>query len=303
MRKAILISVVVVVAIAAVGVYLSLEQKRIQIKQEREELGEMRQKYEMLVREVQEERQSVKRDLEMLSPRGPGERALEIFGPGVGRLFEDEHISCLELYGMFRRYMEHIDTEGYLIASGIARQAEDHFRGLLPIALGAAPQVARETDDLYLIIKNSAHFYRVLGKKNTFALSNILRREAALMEPALALIYRLIRSSGRCSQEPGAIRFDFVSVYKYSGYFLNTLGGRSYLFRRSSGVRMLAQYYSILLVDEANRRKLNSYGIDVRPVIDSLLRDLRGSITLRYRDRYVERLEELRTAYLVKYGQ
>ena len=49
-------------------------------------------------------------------------------------------------------------------------------------------------------------------------------------------------------------------------FFLNTLGGRSYMLRRESKLRMLVSYYAILIVDRANDEKFNRYGIDVPAV-------------------------------------
>jgi hypothetical protein len=87
-------------------------------------------------------------------------------------------------------------------------------------------------------------------------------------------------------------------LYDYAGYFLNTLGGRSYLLRRESKMRMLVSYYAILLVDRANDGKFNRYGIDVRPYIDYLFYDISNQKGLTYRERYLTRLTALRNKYM-----
>jgi hypothetical protein len=87
-------------------------------------------------------------------------------------------------------------------------------------------------------------------------------------------------------------------LYDYAGYFLNTLGGRSYLLRRESKVRMLVNYYAILIIDRANDEKFNQYGIDVRPYIDYLFYDISNQKGLTYRERYLTRLTILRDKYM-----
>jgi hypothetical protein len=87
-------------------------------------------------------------------------------------------------------------------------------------------------------------------------------------------------------------------LYDYAGYVLNTLGGRSYVLRRESKMRMLVKYYAILIVDRANDEKYNRYGIDVRPYIDYLFYDIANQKGLTYRERYLTRLTVLRDKYL-----
>ena len=85
--------------------------------------------------------------------------------------------------------------------------------------------------------------------------------------------------------------------YEYAGYFLNTLGGRSYLMRRDPKVRLLATYYSIRNIDRANDRKLNPNGIDIRPAIAATAKEIRGQTGLVYRKQYLAELERLSAKY------
>jgi hypothetical protein len=64
------------------------------------------------------------------------------------------------------------------------------------------------------------------------------------------------------------------TIYEYATFFLNTLGGRSYMLRRDSKMRMLVNYYALLAVDMANDTGRNIYGIDIRPHIDYLFYDI-----------------------------
>jgi hypothetical protein len=75
------------------------------------------------------------------------------------------------------------------------------------------------------------------------------------------------------------------------------MGGRAYLFRRESGLRMLTLYYSILVLDQANRDGLNSEGVDIVPPLDALIEEMRYSRRLSGRHRYLEVLREIRSRY------
>jgi hypothetical protein len=87
------------------------------------------------------------------------------------------------------------------------------------------------------------------------------------------------------------------TMYEYAGFFLNTLGGRSYLQRRDSKIRMLVDYYSLMILDRANTEKLNSHGIDIRPYIDFLFYDISNQKGLMYRERYLSGLAALQSKY------
>ena len=86
-------------------------------------------------------------------------------------------------------------------------------------------------------------------------------------------------------------------LYRYSGFFLNTLAGKSYLLRRDSKVRVLTTYYSVLILDRANQEMLNRDGIDIRHFVYALSYDVRNQKGLIHKRKYLEELEALREAY------
>jgi len=155
------------------------------------------------------------------------------------------------------------------------------------------PAIAGETDLLYRLLKNIAHFYRVLGKQDVRLIKDVLANEEEILETVMRTYYRWFVSPN----ESEMVRPDDETLYNYAVYFLNTIGGRSYLVRRDSKVRTLTQYYCVLLVDRANDRKMNPYGIDIRPHIRSSLEDIRNLIGLAYRSEYIRSLESLQDKY------
>ena len=69
------------------------------------------------------------------------------------------------------------------------------------------------------------------------------------------------------------------------------------MFRREPGIRMLTLYYSLLVLDQANRDGLNSEGIDIGPSIEALIREIRYSRRLSERRQYLETLKEMQARY------
>ncbi len=198
-----------------------------------------------------------------------------------------------KLQGLFA----YLDRQDYVASQRLAGGTSEHFKGLLARLLERPPFVQRETDDLVQVLQNKAHFYRVLGKKNTLLLRDILRKEGDIMESSFATLYQAITLQEKCAAGGTALRAPLKAVYPYAVYFLNTLGGSSYLIRRDSRVRMLTQYYSILVLDQANQRKLNKLGLDIRPPLDALIGDLKGAANLTRKEEYIETLTGIRKRY------
>ena len=156
------------------------------------------------------------------------------------------------------------------------------------------PYVQRETDSLLQVFQNKAHFFRVLGKKNTLLLRDILLKEGDIMESSLAILYQAMILQEKCKAEGPVLNLPLREVYPYAVFFLNTLGGASYLMRQDSRVRMLTQYYCILILDQANQRRFNYLGLDIRSPLDILIRDLKGSANLTRKEEYIEILKNIR---------
>ena len=125
---------------------------------------------------------------------------------------------------------------------------------------------------------------------------DVIRNESEIAEPVGALLYRWSSSGGGCGKGLEA-RPSLSTLYEYAGFFLNTLGGKSYLLRRDPRVRILTTYYSVLIVDRANREELNHQGIDIRPHIESVAEEIRNSRSLVFQKEYLQTLEDLEGRY------
>lgn len=204
--------------------------------------------------------------------------------------------NCADLNRQAQALFAHIDKQGYLSQAGFPMQFGQFFQESMQLLAAKPPVLVAEMDDLYLLAKNVSHIYRVLGLKRLNVLKTILVEESDVLEPAMAVLFGWFNACRQSEAPPPEIP-QMKTMYEYAGFFLNTLGGRSYLLRRDSKVRILVNYYSVLILDLANDETLNSAGLDIRGYIDYLTAELVNQKVLVYRDRYLSSLKSLKDKY------
>ncbi len=204
---------------------------------------------------------------------------------------------CEQLSATVSTFFDTLDTRAYMQQFELEEPGRIYFPQLIQRLLDNPPVVTGETDDLFTILQNTAHFFRILGKKNIFVLKGILDREKDTFEQVLADFHTLTFAPD-CLRDQFNLSIEAEPLYQYAGFFLNTMGGRLYLFRRDSMSRMVVSYYAILTIDQANREGRNKFGIELRPAVDSLVEEIETStIDLRLRNRYLDTLYELQERY------
>jgi len=197
-----------------------------------------------------------------------------------------------QLQERVRQFFDYLDRQEYIQAYNLEAGSYQHFLEIAAKLLSHPPVVSGEMKTLYILGCNIAHFYRVMGKKDIVLTKDILSNERELIEPVMAMLYEW--GLGEIEVTGGEIHASVGDVYEYAAFFLNTVGGTSYLARRQSGTRMLLTYYSILTIDRANRERLNHYGVDIVPHVDLLIEDIRKYSGLDNKDTYLERLNAIR---------
>ena len=233
---------------------------------------------------------------------GVQEEATLHLTPGEVSPSPAEPDECLQAADKILLFYEHLDGQNYVREYGLSEATLDHFTGIINKLIANPPVVVRETDDLFAILKNMAHFFRVLGPRDILLIKDVLMHERELLEPTMALFYRWSEIAARCDNNDIQIELPLAGLYEYAGYFLNTLGGQSYLFRRELFFRTLIRYYSILVIDQANSVDANRYGIDIRYTLDALIEEIQGNSFLENREEYLENLIRLQKAYQAHYG-
>jgi hypothetical protein len=221
-----------------------------------------------------------------------------VFGtPTPGSEADTQPVDCKKVESQMFSFFNYLDGRDYIAKRNIKGGSAGFFRQCASLLMASPPVNVAEMQNMFRLVKNVTHFYRVLGRKRLLLAKEILTAEERVAEPAMAMFYdRLVE----CHEPlPGDKKpLPIERLYDYAGYFLNTLGGRSYLLRRESKLRMLVSYYSILIVDRANDEKFNRYGIDIRPYIDYLFYDISNQKGLAYRQRYLTHLTALRDKYM-----
>ncbi|MBW1799420.1 MAG: hypothetical protein JRJ85_01690, partial [Deltaproteobacteria bacterium] len=96
------------------------------------------------------------------------------------------------------------------------------------------------------------------------------------------------------------IRRSLDVAYQYAGFLLNTIGGRSYLFRRSVEIRLLMSYYCLLIIHEADKKGKNNYGIDIFPLIVSVAKEISLYPDFHFQDEYLQHLSRISDYYLTR---
>ena len=226
----------------------------------------------------------------------PQSRLSEIFGEESGRLSFGENISCQDLELQVRTFIDYLSKQDYMgpyKGKGGVQRLLREVNGSLS---ASPPMLSGELEDLISLIRNVTHLYRRLGKERIEVVKDILKNESDIIETVIAIFYNYITSADRCKN----LIIDAPSqevLYQYAGYFLNTLSGRSCLLRRDLTIRVLANYYAVLIVDKANDNMLNKYGIDIRPFIDFSFYEVSSQRGLVYQRQYLTKLNQLKKKY------
>jgi hypothetical protein len=158
------------------------------------------------------------------------------------------------------------------------------------------PVVSEEVRDIYTLVRNVTYFYRLVGKNRLTALRNIVEGERERIETDAALLY-ICAAPWHESYMNGSMALPAEALYDYAAYFLQTIAGRMYLFRRDPGLRQLLTYYCIVILDKTEREGINTYGIDIRPHTDALVEELELCAHLQYRGEYLKHLKAIQKIY------
>ena len=209
---------------------------------------------------------------------------------------EKKQPSFAEIEDHIMSFFSYLDDQEYVQSYKFEEGTYRQYQIAIKKLSSKLPIITGEMSSLYNIVRNVAHFYRVMGKKRVLLIKQMLQNESELIESVMRTFYLwfTIDDEGH-STVPG--RPSIENMYEYAGYLLNTLGGRSYLLRRDPKVRTLTTYYCVLILDKANDEELNSKGIDIRPYIGSSLMEIENKTGLVHQKEYLTKLRELRLKY------
>ena len=224
----------------------------------------------------------------------PQERLEKVESKGMK--VEDE---CQKMEKDLQEFFTYLDAKDYIRELRIGEGTFNHFLKIIRALSLNPPIPAGEGLNYDMIINNIYHFYRALELKDLTFIKLILKNEADTMEINLALFYKWLMSNDECGQKEG-IPPTLDTLYRYAGFLANSIGGRAYLFRRETRLRLLLYYYSLLIIHEADKKKMNNFGVDITPFLEPLAEEIENYQFLYFRKEYAGRLINLKDYYAKK---
>ena len=289
-QPVLVVLVLIVIGVAAWNLFTDWQDRQAETARQKEG-QEWRQRAEALSKKVAELETELKTVQDEKAPEG---KAAEVFGPAATAGASQEKPSGVESNErQVLAFFNYLDGRDYVKAYALDGGTYAQYTAAVAELSASLPKVAGETESLYTTLKNVSHFFRVLGKKRTEFVADILKNEQEILEPAMRVFYQWTTGpAGKLQGKPS-----LPVMYEYASFFLNTLGGRSYLMRRDSKVRLLTTYYSILVLDRANDNGMNPNGVDIRPLIALTANDIRSQKGLIYQKAYLAELSRLADKY------
>jgi hypothetical protein len=223
----------------------------------------------------------------------PEDKTAEVYGPDQA-IAREAPPDSQEVERRVKAFFSYLDNRNYLHAYKLEGGVYREYLAAVE-AVSLSPPKVGQTASLQEMKRNISHFYRVLGKQRLRLLTDILQHEPEIIEPTLRVFYQWYTDTSPSDATKG--RPSLGTMYAYASYLVETFGGRSYLLRRDSRTRLLMIYYCILVLDRADDQKLNSYGIDIRPLIAATAKDMRSQKGLSYQKQYLADLDRLARKY------
>ena len=288
------IIVIVIVAICAYFGYIlfsSWHKNSLETAKRNERI-----EWEKRTKELMEKVTGLENELAAVKGKSvPQQKLKEVFGPESTVTGEKEPLSFEEIEEQIKAFFSYLDQQDYVQAYGLKGGTYEQFKLVLKKMSTNPPLISDETASLYNLYRNMAYFFRILGKQRLNLVKDILHNEGEILESVMQTFYLWATYETADREKTG--QPTLKTLYTYSGFFLNTLAGRSYLMRRDSKIRILTTYYSVLILDKANDEQLNPGGLDIRPHIEFLLNDLQTQIGLVHQEQYLTVMKQLAEKY------
>jgi hypothetical protein len=261
-----------------------------QLEQER---GRLQKEVQRLEEEVAGLKQGVE---EKKQPAAGEDKVAQLFGPEFSVAWRAGTIDCEQLQGGILYFFNYLDAKGYAAKVGLSENSQTLYNRMIGALEQQIPKVPEMPMDFDAIAANTIHLFRALGEKEVELGKEIVAGERENLETILAVFYRLystceISSGSEVKVPSGKVRYD------YAAFFLTTTGGKAYLFRRDSRLRVLATYYGVLALHEANEKIQNPNGIDIRPALYQVMEEISARNDLADRTQYLGTLGAIKAKY------
>ncbi len=203
---------------------------------------------------------------------------------------------CSLINGHVIDFFQYLDTKKYMQPLDPGETSYTRFKQIIERLAAQPPIPAGEGVDPAVMVKNIYFFCRALDRKDLRLIRRVVADDQDALEDNMGMFYQWLMLGSRCV-DPEHVRPSFDALYQYAGFFLNTTGGRAYMFRRGLKLRLLVTYYSVQIIYQADKAGKNTYGINVLPTIKPLMAEMRHYPDMFYKDRYLDTLTKIQSFY------
>jgi len=289
MRKktfSILLWSLVIVVVASLSFYIFWEMGQ---KQEKEVLKDETPQVETSITTEEQKEPAVKQE-------DPPFVSSEVTSPPKPVPVENP---CIQIEKDINSFFRYLDKKDYVRNLAPETDMYTRFTKIIKKLTDNPPIPAEKTSDNEHMIRNITHFFHILGKDDLQLIKEMINNEQGTMELDIKMFFKWLSLKNRCHcfEE---LKPSMESIYQYAGFFLNTIGGRAYLFRRTSTLRLLVSYYCLLILHEADRTGENRYGLDIYPHIALVKNEITNYPAFQFQQEYIEQLSRLESYYLEK---
>jgi hypothetical protein len=193
-------------------------------------------------------------------------------------------------------YFRFLDQKEYVLKLDPTPDTRNRFRKILQLLSSNPPISVNETNTSQDLLKNISYFFRMLDAQDMKMIQSIIENERQTLEADMRLLYQCLVVDPNCP-DMNDLRPSDVVVYQFAGFFINTIGGRAYLFRREPKLRLLISYFSTLIIHEADKAGKNTYGIDILPFTRQLKDEMSRYGDLQYQLEYLSHLNQVEDYY------
>ncbi|MCF8063458.1 MAG: hypothetical protein K9M82_13150 [Deltaproteobacteria bacterium] len=232
---------------------------------------------------------------------GDGEGLPGTAGGGEGLEVENSVDECVRIERDVRDFFGYLDEQAYVRRLTRDADAWTVFVRALGKLAARPPLPAGEGLDPAVMTGNIYHLFRVLDDREIHLARDVIQHEGDTLELNLDILYQWLTLGERCP-DPEGIRPSREVLYRYAGFFMNTIGGRSYLFRRATWLRLLISYYAVLILHDADRDGINSFGLDVLPMARKVRDEVARFGGYHFQETYLERLDAVAGYYQGRRG-
>ena len=186
-------------------------------------------------KELENAKRQVREELTpIVEPIVPKEKLIEAFGEDPTEApFDRQQTAYEEIERRIMTFFFYLDAQEYIKSYKLEKGTYHQFELTVNKLSANPPLVIGETESLYTLYKNMSHLYKVLGKMRINLIKDIIIHESGLLESAATTFYSWVTTKNSAAGQQGK-RPSMKVLYEYSGFFLTTLSGKSYLLRRDS---------------------------------------------------------------------